>query len=150
MHAPARSEFSLGVLEFVSSLPVSLQLQLSAYAEQARLDRSKMGSADLALALLRINSAASLEAFASLTGRTVTHCPPALPPWPPKPVPNRERSEPIVLRKSKEAPRGEYMERHFRSIRVGMSRQDMLSRGATARDIRYWMTHGYIEMGAKP
>lgn len=102
---------------------------------------------DVALALLRIGTSEALELAQSKLGVRITRCPPAVPPWPPKPIPQAPR-EPRVTKRVEGNPcvPSSDMHRRFARVRVGMTVQQVIDKGATRRDLRVWRERGYLEI----
>lgn len=113
-----------------------------AVAEYLRvLGLEEPSRADLVLALLRVNTPQSLAAAEGIVGRPVTRCPPSIPPWPPKPVAKAPRA-PTVRKVARNPclPTTPAFQR-YREVRVGMTRDQLLARGITHRDLRKWARH---------
>jgi hypothetical protein len=77
----------------------------------------------------------------------VTKCPPAIPPWPPKPVSGHAKGVVITKRPVAEIHgrrmRKTTQERYDR-IRLGMSKDQIRARGITTRDLRGWIRRGLL------
>lgn len=99
---------------------------------------------DVALALLRLGRT---EVAEKMLGVRVKRCPPAVPPWPPRPV-ARGPEEPRVTRKISPNPcaPGTGMHQRFGRVRVGMTIRRVRERGASARDVRYWIRKKWMEV----
>jgi hypothetical protein len=143
------------IQELTRDWPASLQLVLSGYITNHAMDARRLMRVDLVLILLRLADDAeddfvrreALERVAELTGRAITHCPSAMPPWPPLPV-ARRAAVPKVVRVTRPNPCSENtdMARRYDQVRRGMTREQLRCRGVTDRDIRYWTQNGYIEI----
>jgi hypothetical protein len=97
--------------------------------------------ADVVLALLRVNTQQSLAAAEGIVGRPVTRCPPAIPLWPPKPVVRAPRAPRVkAVGRNPCLPTSGAFQR-YRTVRVGMTRDQLLARGVTHRDLRKWAKH---------
>ncbi len=93
---------------------------------------------DEVLALLRINTPESLAEAERAVGRPVTRCPPAIPPWPPKPVSAKPRA-PVVQRVLPSPSKKQQM------VKPGWTEEQIVQRvGATRRDVRHWIKQGYL------
>lgn len=125
------------VLELTEGWPLSLKQRLDAYFTLQHVDLRHVLRVDLVLALLRIGGEDALERASELTGRPITKCPSAVPPWPPKPPPLRA-ALPRVTKIGEPPSEGTEMHGRFMWVRVGMTREQLLRRGITPRDIRYW------------
>jgi hypothetical protein len=65
---------------------MELNNQLMSYFVSNNVDLRKVTNADIVLACLRINTPKAREKAERIMGKKITVCPPAIPPWPPKPV----------------------------------------------------------------
>jgi hypothetical protein len=103
--------------------------------------------ADTVLALLRIGTPDALREAELIVGKPIHRCPPAIPPWPPKPI-QRKLAEPRVVRKADPNPCLPATDAHrrFGKIKVGMTLHDLLERGLSRRDIRVWIKRGVLEV----
>lgn len=103
---------------------------------------------DVILALLRLgrHSPQHRAEVERLMGRPITTCPPAVPPWPPKPVARDNR--PRVVKRAMPNPCAPSSEAHrkFNTIRVGMTVDQLAARGITRRDVRVWGQRGWLEI----
>lgn len=129
--------------ERMTGWPAAVQLQVSSYVQDHGLDPDRFLAVDLALVLLRIGGDEALRCVQELTGRVITKCPTAMPPWPPKPVAGAPRG-PVVTKVAPNPCAASPMQARYDILKVGMSRSQLLARGVTARDIRYWVQHDYI------
>lgn len=100
--------------------------------------------ADLAVALLRVGTPEALNHVQDVLGLRITVCPPALPPRVPKPV-RREATGPILslVTDNPCSPRTD-AHRRYALVRVGMTREKLLARGVTVRDLKVWANRGWI------
>jgi hypothetical protein len=132
------------IQELSRTWSAELQLAASAYMADHRITPEHVLRADAVLMLLRINSAEALERVRELAGKPITRCPTGMPPWPPRPV-AAVRREPRV---SRVAPNpclpATDMHRRYGLVKVGMSRQQLISRGCQPRDIRIWQSAGHV------
>lgn len=144
--------------EMTSGWPASLQLIVDGYLSMHGLEPQLLGRTDLALVLLRVADGAAddfvrreaLGRFAELTGRAITKCPSAMPPWPPKPVAGRPRGM-VFTRVVQPYPghKNTDMARRYSSLKVGMTQEQAMAHGITARDIRVWKDKGHVELEMK-
>lgn len=109
---------------------------------------------DVVLGLLRLNTREALDAAELITGRAITVCPAAVPPWPPKPVQRAaEGSSEQVVRKVNLDLAGSASLRsatvpvldRLRLASPGMTRTELVNRGLSNRDIRLWTKRGWLE-----
>jgi len=124
-------------------LPGAVRGDLQRYFEaEWRGGDAQVLRCDVILALLRLGHRDHVE---SLLGKPITVLPPAVPPWPPKPV--AREVEPVVRRvgPSNLLPVSRSQDR-FRKVRVGMTESQLRSRGITKRDVRYWTSKKILEM----
>jgi len=100
--------------------------------------------ADLAVALLRVGTPEALSHVEDVLGLHITRCPAAVPPRVPKPV-RREATGPTLslVTDNPCSPKTD-AHRRYELLRVGMSREKALARGATVRDLRVWENRGWI------
>lgn len=98
---------------------------------------------DVILALLRLGHRRDAE---RLMGREITVCPPAIPPWPPRPV-ARDRG-PTVAKVQSPNPCAEWSDAHrrFALIRAGSTVESLLAKGITKRDLHVWQQRGWMEI----
>lgn len=122
-----------------------LARDVGAYVEAHGL--TSMLRADLVLMLLRIGTPEALRRAEKLAGVAITRCPPAVPPWPPKPV-QRTPAAPRVTARVPNNPlvRSSGAYQRFAQVKVGMTVEQLLSRGITRRDIRCWRARQYLEI----
>lgn len=102
--------------------------------------------ADLALALLRVGTSEALDYAGRALGVSITRCPSAVPPWPPKPVRREAAADLRVSRVVKNPCRpttGAFQ--RFKHVKVGMTEEQLRSRGVSTRDLRVWVRAGYVE-----
>jgi hypothetical protein len=129
---------------------VGLQMAVSAYAAENRLDIEAFLPVDLVLVLLRIRHAEAHGAIAELTGRPITRCPSGMPPWPPKP-PASPATRPVEPKVSMVVPNpcppSTDMHRRFDLVKKGLTREQLIARGCQVRDIRYWQNKGHLRFG---
>lgn len=119
-------------------LTPDLRLRIGAYVETEKLPVKHLTRTDIALALLRINTEASLAAAEALMGVRVKKLPPAIPPWPPKPVVSAKPAPRVVqVNHSRGFTQTEAAER-FRWVKPGMTVEQLVQRGISRRDIRTW------------
>ena len=152
LHGPPKTWRGEPVLpELVSHLlamSADLQLKLSDYFSRERVPISKILRVDLAMALLRIDTAEARIFAQELTGCAIQHCPAVLPPWPPAPVAlSRKvlRVSSVVVnpcRPSTDA------HRRFSQVKKGMTKEALRARGVTQRDLERWVKKGWMEMKA--
>ena len=96
--------------------------------------------ADEVLALLRINTAESLKRACELMGRPIVQCPPAVPPWPPKPAKTQPKPQRVARINPSPAVK-------IKNVKVGWTAEQVMQRsGATRRDFKHWVAKGYLEM----
>lgn len=102
--------------------------------------------ADVVLALLQIGE---LRLVSSLVGRPVRLCPPAVPPRVPLPVPSRALGpdDRVVARvdRNPRLPTTPAYQR-YRALRPGLTVRQVLTRGATRRDLRELVRSGHLEI----
>ena len=138
---------TLEILRITEDWPLPLKVKVDAYFAAQRIDLRNVLRVDLVLALLRIGDKDCLERVQELTGKPITRCPSAVPPWPPKP-PAKRPSRALRVTKIGDAPAASTgMHDRFRQVRLGMTQEQMIARGVTVRDIRYWKKTGRIELG---
>jgi len=130
--------------DILTVLTPQLRLQVGVYVQDNKLPAEHLTRTDVALALLRINSVASLKAAEQLMGIRITKCPPCIPPWPPLPVKTRATKKVLRVNYTK-TPRAP-ADRRFRLIKPNMTVEQLLKRGVTHRDIRRWSRTGRIVM----
>jgi hypothetical protein len=138
------------ITEILEVFTPDLRRQVGGYIEAHRLEPEHLLRIDVVLALLRINSRDSLEAAEKLTGRPITRCPPQLPPWPPVPVrPPQGVARVIKIARNPCLPTTPAFQR-YRLVKLGLTREQLLVRGVTARDLRVWMRAGHLEFTHDP
>lgn len=105
---------------------------------------SGLCQADLAVALLRVGTPEALDHVQDVLGLRITRCPTAVPPRVPKPV-RREATGPTLslVTDNPCSPRTD-AHRRYALVRVGMTREKLLARGVTVRDLKVWANRGWI------
>jgi hypothetical protein len=121
-----------------------LAWKVDAYFRDHKLRRGEWLRADMVLALLRINTEDSLAEAEKLMGKKITVCPPAVPPWPPKPVQTKKMPTVAKLKDGVT-----HVSEEFSYVRVGRTREQILARGVTARNLDYWTQRGDIEWSTR-
>lgn len=131
--------------EALDSLSEDLQDKVLGYFEDHGIPVARAVRADVVLALLTINDEPSLEAAQQLVGRPITICPSRPIPWPPKPV---ARSLEPVVRKVVPNPCQPSTDayKRFKSVRLGLTKEQLMARGVTQRDVTRWTRLGYMEL----
>jgi hypothetical protein len=117
-----------------------LKKQLDQYMREHKI--TEPTRADLVLAYLRINTPLALDRAQQIMGKPITRCPPAIPPWPPKPV--QKKQVPIVARVDQSRFSWTVRTSH-RKIKPGMTRDQLRTNGLSSRDILDWTRSGRIE-----
>lgn len=140
------------VQDLTKEWPVALQLVLDHYISEHGLQMDALLRVDLVLILLRLADDKghndfvrymALERIGELTGRAITRCPSAMPPWPPKPV-ARHPVKVVTKVEPNECYGNTDMHKRYGVVRVGMTREQLLAHGATVRDISLWVKQGKI------
>lgn len=122
-------------------LPAEARERLDGYFKAQGVRAADTCPADWALAAVRMG----LYSLAGdVLGVTVTHCPSAVPPWPPRPV-RREPRGPCVASVAKDPPLPQRVLPKYRQVKVGMTKEQLRSRGLDGRDIRIWTQRGHIQ-----
>ena len=114
-----------------------MRRQVQDYYRRHGIPPERATRADEVLALLRINTPQALARAEELVGKPIERCPSAVPPWPPKPV-GKAPGDPRILRV--DFPPGQHQ-----IVRIGMTRQQLLSRGVTRQNILKWTKVGRIQ-----
>jgi hypothetical protein len=74
-------------------------------------------------------------------GRAIVACPPAVPPWPPKPVVTRA-NKPHVRRVQSGT-----QSKKLNQVKIGWTVDQIIERlGVTRRDVRHWIKRDYLEV----
>ncbi len=135
--------------ELARAWSIPLQLAMGAYADAHALPLDALLRVDAVLILLRIADSnatlreQALERVAELTGKAITRCPSAMPPWPPRPV-ARHPVQVVATARANDCSENTDMHRRYDIVKVGMTREQLLSRGVTVRDISVWVRQGRI------
>lgn len=142
MGKPVRDD----LVEILLKLSADLQLKLSAYVLDHRLPIEKMLRVDLAVALLRIDTAEARLIAQELTGCAIQVCPSGLPPWPPKPVAARHAKQAAKVASVADNPCQPSTDAHrrFALVRKGSTKEQLKSRGVTQRDIDRWTKKNWV------
>lgn len=125
-----------------------LQTRVATYVVDHGMFSRDMLRVDLVLVLLRIGGEEALQRVAELTGKAITRCPSAMPPWPPKPIQSAPRGV-VVTKITQPYPgsAGTVMAQRYAGLKLGMTQEQILARGITLRDLRVWKSKGHIELG---
>lgn len=123
---------------------LELRLETSAYMAAHRLTPALMLRVDVVLMLLRIGTAEALGRAQELTGKPIRQCPSAVPPWPPRPVAATPRGPVILSMVPNPCSPGTDMHRRYAQVTLGRTREQLLSRGVTCRDLSYWQKKGHV------
>lgn len=126
---------------------LGLRLAASAYIADGRLKPDSMLRVDVVLMLLRIGDKEALERVQELTGKSILKCPSAVPPWPPKPVERSAVVPKVTTIADNPCLPGTDMFYRYNLVKKGMTREQLISRGCQARDIRLWKSNGHIKFG---
>lgn len=102
--------------------------------------------ADRVLELLRDGSREALDEAEKILGKKITKCPPCIPPWPPKPLPDRPKVLKVVTKNECNHFPGSDAHGRFQSVRIGMTRERLIAAGVLPRDILKWTKEGSIVM----
>lgn len=129
------------------SMSAELQLRLSEYFASQRVPISRVLRVDLAVALLRIDTAEARMHAQELTGCAVQKCPSGLPPWPPRPVTHRHKPVKVKLLVVNPCRVGTDAHRRYGMLRVGMTQDQLRARGITQRDVEHWTKKNWLRMG---
>jgi hypothetical protein len=127
---------------------LKLDQGLRDYFRQNRVHLPSVCKADVILALLRMGRRPEAE---ELLGKPITVCPPAVPPWPPKPV-EKPRARGPVVSKVKRNPftLGTKAHEKYNRIQVGMTRNQVISKGITYQQVYHWRRDGYLKFEEVP
>jgi hypothetical protein len=134
--------------EILAGLPPQVTLDLEAYFDSLRVDANQVRRVDIIMALLRMGSEEGRRLAEKLAGRAIQKCPPAVPPWPPKPVAHVPREVVVKVGENKFTSGGTASER-FGKIRRGMTREELRRKGLSSRDLFDWTAAGMIEWATK-
>jgi len=123
----------------------ALQLEASSYMAAHRLTAPQMLRVDVVLMLLRINTREALQAAQELTGRAITQCPSAVPPWPPKRPEDAARGPRVIWLAPNPCSPTTAMHARYGQVAIGRTREQLLARGVTPRDLSYWGKRGHVK-----
>lgn len=130
-------------MKLPDDLPDDLVGPLTRYFEaEWRGGDAQVQRCDVILALLRLGHRKAAE---QLLGKPVTVCPPWVPPRSPAPVAKLQGPRVRRVGRNPCLPTTDAFQR-FRQIRVGMTQDQLESRGITKRDIRLWRRAGHLEI----
>lgn len=105
------------------------------------IDPVRSQQADVVMSLLHLGTPEATEMLTEIMGKPITLCPPAVPPWPPKPARCAPRERKVVrVRSSSPHPTSKLPQ-----VRVGMTEKQIHDMGISLRDIKYWTRGGHIE-----
>lgn len=115
------------------------------YFADHHIDPLRSQQADVVLGLLHIGTPESMDMVAEIMGKPITRCPPAVPPWPPKPVVKKDRSERRLafVGENLNLPTSKLFQ-DFRLLKKGMTEVEIRARGISLRDLRHWAKKGLI------
>lgn len=116
--------------------------RLREYFAAQGVDPEGVCQADVVLALLRLGDR---EAAERALGRPIERCPPAVPPWPPRPAPRAPAAAQVSSVQLNPCIPTTDAWRRYRLVGLNMTEQQLLSRGVTRRDLTRWTRLGYIE-----
>lgn len=123
------------------TLPGPIQRRVDDYLRERGVERPL--EVDVALALLNVEG--GRPHAEKMLGLRVTQCPAAIPPWPPRPA-RREARGPSVqsVRQPNPCLPTTDAHRRFALVRVGMTKDKLLAKGVTVRDLRVWQQRGWM------
>lgn len=111
------------------------------YFADHHIDPIRSSQADVVMGLLHLGTQEATEMLTEIMGKPITRCPPAVPPWPPKPV----KRAPKERRVARVRARSPHPTSKLSQIRVGMTEKQIHEMGVSMRDIRYWTERGHVE-----
>lgn len=131
--------------------PARVQLALASYFVTHGIPLGAVSRADIALALLRIGTEEARGCVELATGKPIQVLPYNPPPWPPRPVavpPADREGDPRLIRVARNPclPTTGAFQRYKR-LRVGLTEDQLRTRGVTRRDVLRWTRSGHIEFG---
>lgn len=132
----------------MTAIPAALQLRLTQYFESSAIPIDKATKVDVVLGLLRLGGKDARQLAQQLAGVPIRIFPATPPPWPPKPV--AKVSKTVLIRRGDNPclPTTDAFQR-YRRLRVGMTREQLIARGLTTRDLTDWSKRGHIEFGVR-
>lgn len=115
---------------------------LNQYYQEQGIDPALACPADHILALLRMGRREDAE---RVLGRPITRCPPAIPPWPPRPVSRAPAQAKVASYATNPClPTTDAFQR-YKLVRTGLTEPQLIQRGLTRRDVRRWTRLGYLK-----
>lgn len=126
----------------LSDIDKMLSRELFDYFLKQGVDVDRITSVDIVLALLRMGRVGEAQ---ELAGVSITHCPPYIPMWPPKPVERKKRGSTVASIVDNPCMPTSDMHRRYALVRVGMTKQDLRDKGISARDIVEWERRGMLK-----
>jgi len=128
-----------------SSWSPQVQRKVSSYFAERSIDVALVTRVDYVLALLSANTRETLGIAEGIIGKAITRCPTVQPPDPRQSI-LAPRKEPVVSKVVRNPclPTTRAFQR-FKEVKVGRTREQLLSRGVTTRDLSVWKKAGYLE-----
>lgn len=127
------------------AVPTEIRSVLSDYFDSNGMPMDQLVPVDIVLGLLRIGTPEARDTAQRISGVDIQVLPAVKPPWPPKPV-SRGPTDVLVRKTEGAYPKHSRVFARYSLLRVGMTRDKILAKGITTRDLSDWKRMGFIEM----
>lgn len=123
----------------------AVQSKVASYFRGRSIDPALVTRVDYVLALLSINTRETIQLAEEIIGKAITRCPTVQPPDPRKSTIAARQPVVTMVVRNPCLPTTPAFQR-FKEVKIGRTREQLISRGVTARDLSVWKKAGYYEI----